>query len=41
MGDTEKDFDVVIPRRLNTSTIDYKLNYISIPLNVGFFINLI
>lgn len=37
MGDREKDFDVVTPQRLNTSTIDYKLDYISIPLNVRFF----
>ncbi|WP_412560648.1 porin family protein [Winogradskyella sp. MIT101101] len=37
MGDREKDYGDVEERGLEISTIDYKLNYISIPLNIRFF----
>jgi hypothetical protein len=37
IGDRDKDFGEVERRGLDISTIDYKLNYISIPLNVRFF----
>ncbi|REG83470.1 porin family protein [Winogradskyella sediminis] len=37
IGDREKDFGNVERRGLDISTIDYKLDYISIPLNFKFF----
>jgi hypothetical protein len=37
IGDRDKDFGEIERRGLDISTIDYKLNYISIPLNVRFF----
>lgn len=37
IGDREKDFGNVEERGLDISTVDYKLNYISIPLNIRFF----
>lgn len=37
IGDREKDFGNVEEIGLNTSTIDYKLDYLSIPLNFRFF----
>ncbi len=37
IGDREKDFGNVEERGLDISTIDYKLNYLSIPLNFKFF----
>lgn len=37
IGDREKDFGNVEERGLDISTIDYKLDYLSIPLNLKFF----
>ncbi len=37
IGDREKDFGNVEERGLDISTIDYKLDYLSIPLNFRFF----
>lgn len=37
IGDREKDFGDVEERGLDISTIDYKLDYLSIPLNFRFF----
>ncbi len=37
IGDREKDFGNVEERGLDISTIDYKLDYLSIPLNFKFF----
>ena len=37
MGDREKDFGNIEGRGIDASTIDYKLDYLSIPLNFKFF----
>jgi len=37
IGDRQKDFGNVEQRGLDVSTIDYKLDYLSIPLNIRFF----